>query len=200
MLKLPENIQALIFDCDGTLVDNMLLHLLSWQQAFELYGESFTAEILAKTSGIPLIETIEYYNSTFGANLDPALVAAHKDIFFEKMLHHVVPVEDLCQLAFDYKDILPMSVVSGSNRESVDTSLIQAGVKELFSIVLTSDDPFKGKPAPDLFLEAARLMGVDPEYCVVFEDGEAGMIGARAAGMHVLDVQPVVDKQRLNKN
>ena len=85
-----------------------------------------------------------------------------------------------------------MAVVSGSNRANVERALQAAGLRELFSVVLTADEGLPPKPAPDLFLEAARRMGVEPCYCQVFEDADSGLEAARQAGMLATDVRPVI--------
>lgn len=196
MIEIPKEIEAIIFDCDGTIIDNMPLHLLSWQQAFEHFGESFTAEFLDKSSGMPLVETVEAFNKEFSCSLDPDAVAALKDERFEMLMHDAKPIREVCDLAIKYNGKLPMAVVSGSRRIWVNHSLKSTDMDKIFDVILTADDPFKGKPAPDLFLEAARILNVNPARCIVLEDGESGMIGARAAGMAVIDVCPIVDTQR----
>jgi len=85
-----------------------------------------------------------------------------------------------------------MAVVSGSNRANVERALRAAGLRELFPVVLTADDGLPPKPEPDLFLEAARRLGVEPPDCQVFEDADAGLEAARRAGMRATDVRPVL--------
>ena len=85
-----------------------------------------------------------------------------------------------------------MAVVSGSNRANVERTLEAIGLRELFPVVLTADDGLPPKPAPDLFLEAARRLGVDPRDCQVFEDADAGLDAARRAGMLATDVRSVL--------
>jgi HAD superfamily hydrolase (TIGR01509 family) len=81
-----------------------------------------------------------------------------------------------------------MAVVTGGARRVVTRSLEYTGLAPLFPHVVTFEDVPRGKPAPDMFLHAAALLGVDPTRCVVFEDGEPGIIGALAAGMRVVRV------------
>jgi len=196
VIHVPENCEAIIFDCDGTLVDNMPLHLQSWQKAFAEYEAEFTPQFLVENSGRPLIETVETFNSQFGTELDPKTVAELKAQYFEELMHGADPIELVCELAREYHGKLPMSVVSGSDRHDVDIAISIAGLNGIFVAILTADDPIEPKPAPDLFLEAAKVMGVSPEKCVVFEDGDSGIQAATAAGMVVIDVNPVVDLQR----
>jgi len=81
-----------------------------------------------------------------------------------------------------------MAIASGGTRDIVQRSLELAGIEPLFKVVVTADDVVHGKPAPDMFLLAARLLGVEPTQCLVFEDAEPGIKGALAAGMKVVRV------------
>ncbi len=199
MIDIPKGVKGLIFDCDGTIVDNMPLHFISWQNAFNDFGCEFSAEFMAKMSGCPNLQTVEVYNDEFGTGLVPEDVVESKENHYSELMHQAEPVDAVCDTIREYFGKLPISVVSGSARASVDKSLKVASVDALFEIVLTADDPFKPKPAPDLFLEAAKRMGVESQDCVVFEDGEAGMIGASEAGMKVIDVCYIVEDQRQSK-
>ena len=81
-----------------------------------------------------------------------------------------------------------MAVASGSSREVVEKTLQILGVSDWFDDVISSNEVANGKPAPDVFLEAASRLDVDPVDCVVFEDARSGIIAARAAGMEVVAV------------
>ncbi len=105
-------------------------------------------------------------------------------------IHEVQPIRIVTAIAERYHGKLPMAVVSGSVREIVMKELHVIGIDHLFQYILTGDDPFPQKPAPDLFLEAARLIGVPPTECQVFEDGDLGLIGAERAGMLATDIRP----------
>lgn len=90
---------------------------------------------------------------------------------------------------------LPLAVVSGSLEKIVHPELAAIGIVHLFEIILTGDDPFKPKPAPDIFLEAANRLGVAPQYCQVFEDGDTGLEAARKAGMLATDIRLYVSDE-----
>ena len=105
------------------------------------------------------------------------------------MLGGVSAIEPVAQVARELSGLLPLAVVSGGVAENVNLTLESIGLRSLFEVVLTADDPVKPKPSPDIFLEAARLLGVNPKDCVVFEDAPTGIAGALAAGMKVIDVR-----------
>jgi HAD superfamily hydrolase (TIGR01509 family) len=93
-------------------------------------------------------------------------------------------------IVLHYKDILPMAVASGGTLENVEMQLQSLGIRTLFKAIVTADDNVRPKPAPDIFLEAAKLIGILPEYCQVFEDGDLGLEAAKKAGMVATDVRP----------
>eukprot|EP00768_Dysnectes_brevis_P003217 gnl/Dysnectes_brevis/2308_a2717_1606.p1 GENE.gnl/Dysnectes_brevis/2308_a2717_1606~~gnl/Dysnectes_brevis/2308_a2717_1606.p1 ORF type:complete len:201 (-),score=34.17 gnl/Dysnectes_brevis/2308_a2717_1606:42-644(-) len=191
-LDIPKGTTGIIFDCDGTLVANMHLHFIAWREAFLHFNAEFTREFLSSTSGMPHIETVLRYNKVYGTSIDPHHVTRLKEQCYEDLRDQAVPVEAVCDLARRYYGILPMSVVSGSGFPSVTRSIALTGLEACFPIVITADNHLPPKPNPDMFIEAARSMGVSPGGCVVLEDGVAGMEGARAAGMHVIDVRPFI--------
>jgi beta-phosphoglucomutase-like phosphatase (HAD superfamily) len=90
---------------------------------------------------------------------------------------------------------LPMAVASGGCRRMVEMTLAQIGVLDWFLVVVTAEDTLRHKPEPDVFLEAARRLGVDPADCTVYEDTDLGLEAARRAGMHGVDVRLLVAKK-----
>ena len=101
----------------------------------------------------------------------------------------------MADLARRYAGVLPMAVASGGKAANVRRTLEATGLAGLFPVVLTADDDLAPKPAPDLFLAAARLLGVEPHYCQVFEDGDPGLEAARTAGMIATDIRPILARR-----
>ena len=85
-----------------------------------------------------------------------------------------------------------MAVASGGTRRVVNETLGHIGIAHLFQAVVTSEDVIHQKPAPDIFLEAARRLGVAPEFCRAYEDTDLGMQAIRSAGMEAIDVRPLL--------
>jgi HAD superfamily hydrolase (TIGR01509 family) len=94
---------------------------------------------------------------------------------------------------------IPFAVVSGSTRDSVETSLGQLGLLDRFDAFVCAGDYAKGKPDPEPFLTAARLLGVKPEECLVFEDADVGVAAAKAAGMAVVKVPLPHERKTRNR-
>ena len=189
MIHIGPDVRGLIFDCDGTLADSMPLHMEAWEQAFVGSGEPYRPEFLDPLRGMHEEEIVVLYNQRYQRNLDPRAVVDRKHAHFKKSVHLIEPVESVVEVVNRFRDELPLAVVSGGRRETVTLTLEGLGIVGFFSVVLTADDPIPPKPAPDLFLEAARRIKVAPELCHVFEDGDMGLDAARRAGMTATDVR-----------
>jgi len=85
-----------------------------------------------------------------------------------------------------------MAVASGSNKKFVHAQLKAVGIFDYFNFIVTADDPVKPKPDPDIFLLAAKKINVEPNLCLVFEDGDPGIIAAQKAAMTVIDVRNLI--------
>ncbi len=180
-----------IFDLDGTLVDSMKLHLESWNAAIHKHGGTFQFDCVTfmQVAGVGGEHTVEYLNRTYGLALDPQAVAGDKEIIYLAKLDQLQPIpavmavaETACAAGF------PCAVASGGPRDTVHRALEVVRRKELFRAIVTQSDVRHSKPAPDLFLLAARLLEVPPSDCLVFEDSPLGLEAAHRAGMRSVQV------------
>lgn len=184
-----EHYDALLFDLDGTLADSMKIHNQAWIETLRNLGCPITHETLYEFAGVPNEKTIEIFNQRFGWNLDPVSVAIDKEAEFLKNIEKISPIEPVLKIAREnFKKNKPMAIVSGGSRALVERILSVLEIEELFSVRVCAEDVARGKPHPDPFLYAAKLLKVRPEKCIVFEDGSAGIQGAKAAGMAVVKV------------
>ena len=190
MISVPEYIRGLIFDCDGTLVDSMPLHMKAWEEAVHLFGANFDPEFFFSKKGMRSKDIVAQFSLQSGKPLNGADVVRLKDNFFLQHIADVMPLPIVVDVVRRYHKILPMAVASGGGREIVERELQVTGIVNFFDVILTADDPFKPKPFPDLFLEAARRIGVQPSLCQVFEDGDLGLQAAENAGMLATDIRP----------
>jgi HAD superfamily hydrolase (TIGR01509 family) len=188
-IDVPQFVKGLIFDCDGTLVDSMPLHMKAWEYVIILSGGPWDYEFVFSKKGMPERDIVDLYNEHFGAILDPAVVVETKHRFFQSRASELKPIPHVVDLVYKYRGVLPMAVVSGGVRENVELELKSMGIGDFFQVILTADDGLRPKPAPDLFLEAAKRLGIAPEYCQAFEDGDLGLEAARTAGMLSTDVR-----------
>jgi beta-phosphoglucomutase family hydrolase len=182
--------EALIFDLDGTLVDSMPAHFQCWCLALADQGAEniFTEDAFYAMGGLPTRDIVGILNKEKGLNLDPTAVSLSKKNHYLKCLDQVELVTEVVDYAKAHWGKIPLAVASGGGRIVVEKTLEILGLSELFDAVVTANDVIKGKPAPDIFLETARRLGVVPGKCVVFEDAVAGVDAARAAGMEVVRV------------
>lgn len=190
MIEVPGFINGLIFDCDGTLADSMPLHMEAWQEALRLHGGKYDYEFFSSKKGMKETEIVALYNEQFHSALSITDVVAEKHRYFLRHIHKVKPLKSVVSIVRRHSGVMPMAVVSGSVREIVTGELRVLGIENLFKVILTGDDPFKQKPAPDMFTEAARILGVPPSQCQVFEDADLGLLAAVNAGMVATDVRP----------
>lgn len=182
--------QALIFDLDGTLVDSMPAHFKAWCAALAEQGQAgvFPEDVFYAMGGRPTRDIVEIINGEQGTNMDPDVVAISKKKHFLKLLGEVVLIPEVAEIVQAHCGRVKMAVASGGSREVVEKTLQKLGISDWFHEVVTSSDVVRGKPEPDIFLEAAKRLEVDPSECVVFEDAQPGIESARKAGMEVIVV------------
>jgi len=193
MIPIFNGMKGLIFDCDGTLADTMTIHTHSWQETMKRLGHDCPVDFLQPLRGMPAEEIVMRFNRTFGTNFDIKAVSDAKNRMSYERLKTVNPIIPVARIAQDFYGKLPMSVVSGGTAKNVLRTLKAIGMADFFEAVITADDGFKPKPAPEMFIEAAKRMAVPPELCEVFEDGDPGFQAARAAGMPYVDVRPYLN-------
>jgi HAD superfamily hydrolase (TIGR01509 family) len=178
---------ALIFDCDGTLVDSTALHCRAWALALASVGADMQDSWYFARTGIPGAELLRQFREEFGVAFEPDVVVAEQVRYFLANLHTVSVIDRVAALARDAR--APIAVASGGDRPIVEATLRAVGLRSLFSVVVTVDDVARGKPHPDLFLEAARRLHVAPSECLAYEDSDHGLEAARRAGMRAIDVR-----------
>jgi len=189
MIEVPGYIKGLIFDCDGTLVDSMPLHWEAWRKAIEMKGGNWDPDFFSSTKGMPEESIVALYNERFGRDLDPVDTVRIKHGFFRSRSGGLKPILPVLKVVERYTNTLPMAVASGGVRENVMLELEILGIRQCFQVILTADDDVRPKPAPDLFLQAAKGLKVLPQHCQVFEDGDLGLQAADAAGMLATDIR-----------
>ncbi|MBP85574.1 MAG: HAD family hydrolase [Planctomycetaceae bacterium] len=182
-------IEALIFDCDGTLTDSMYAHYVAWRNALAHYGMELDEQRFYTYSGTPSRRVIPMLAEEQGITLDFEEANRAKEEVFLHSIHLLKPIELVVQIADDHRGSLPMAVASGGVRRLVHRQLEQIGTFEWFDTIVTAEDTERHKPDPDVFLEAARRLNVAPTACRVYEDGDPGIEAARRAGMECVDVR-----------
>jgi HAD superfamily hydrolase (TIGR01509 family) len=188
--------RALIFDCDGTLADTMPLHWHAWRVVSERHGIHFTEDRFYALGGVPSRDILKMLREEQGLNYDHHAVSLEKEQAFLPFLPGVQPIPEVVAIAREHHGKLPMAVASGGKRRVVEQVLVHLGIRHWFAAVVTSEDVTRQKPEPDIFLEAARQLGVEPQFCRGYEDTDLGMDAIRAAGMDAVDVRAFVTLPR----
>lgn len=188
--------QGIVFDCDGTLADTMPLHWLAWRATAGKYGLAFSEERFYALGGVPARDIVKMLGEEQGLTLDYLSIAKEKEAAYLKFLDQVEPIEPVVAIAREAFGKIPMAVASGGTQEIIDMVLKRLGIRDLFATLVTSEQVTRQKPAPDIFLEAARRIGVEPARCKAYEDTELGMQSIRAAGMEAIHVNDVLREAR----
>jgi len=181
----PARHDAVIFDCDGTLVDTMPLHHAAWQSAFERFHApfEFTWELFMRRAGMTLERTVEELNREFQCQLPPAVVAEAEREEYRRRSDQIRPIDAVVRFARAVARHHPTAVASGNSRETVEDALTRIGLLDCIRTIVAAGDVGEGKPSPEAFLLAASRLSVIPERCLVVEDGESGLEAASRAGM-----------------
>jgi HAD superfamily hydrolase (TIGR01509 family) len=186
-----------IFDCDGTLADTMPLHYQAWSETLDAKlgrKSDFTESMFYRFGGMPARQIVERLNRDFGYTFDPQEFAHEKETRFVQLLPGIGPVQEVIDVLNRLPPEAKVAVASGGLTEIVRETLhflgLSIGPREKIKFLIGSDQVKHGKPAPELFLRAAELLGTEPKRCLVFEDAEPGFLSAAAAGMDYIDVRP----------
>jgi HAD superfamily hydrolase (TIGR01509 family) len=193
-------IQAVIFDIDGLMIDSERVSQKSWSQVMKAAGYQLSEEIYLKMIGRTEKDVKQILANAYGADFPfEEMYRRREDCFREMINRDGIPLKPgLIDLLAQVDELgLKKAVASSTYCTLAELKLASAGIRVYFQVVVTGDEVVNGKPAPDLFLAAARKIGVEPQNCLVLEDSQAGIQAAHAAGMVsilVPDMQPVEDE------
>lgn len=190
--------RALIFDMDGTIVDNMAFHTQSWITFFERRGRAIDAdEFFRTTAGRQGKEIIR---SHMGEHLDDDEVAVlnheKEAVYRELYAPHLKAVAGFEDLIADARSQgIALAVGTAAPPANVEFTLDGLDLRRHFETIVGATDVPRGKPHPDVFLEAARRCGAEPANCIVFEDAPLGVDAARRAGMRVVVITTTLPRE-----
>lgn len=187
MLK---NIEAVIFDLDGTLVDSMWMWKTIDIEYLARFGLEFPQDLQSSIEGMSFSETAVYFKKRF--NLPDSIDQIKSDwnqMAWDKYLYEV-PLKEGVREFLEYlkERQIPAGIATSNSRELVDLIIDKHNIREYFSSIRTSCEVEKGKPSPDIYLLVAKDLGVEPEKCLVFEDVIQGVMAGKNANMKVCAV------------
>jgi len=181
-------ITTVIFDLDGLLADTERLHWRAYQEALQAHGAILSETDYAEhwvRSGRGIGEWVAQHK----LDLDPVAVRAHKARrYLELLATELRPMDGALELLEMLRGNKTMGLASSSYRDAVDGVLQGLDISRYFAAIVTGLDVARVKPAPDIFLAAARLIGAKPSECLVLEDAEKGVLAAHRAGMRCIAV------------
>ena len=195
-------VQGVIFDMDGLMFDSEPIWRQCWPPAFERAGLEMIPELPELVPGMSRLGTIDYVSELYGG--DPRATEAVENYYtiaIERFFENGAPAKKgLIELLERLSELgIPRAVASSSARALVENNLRHAGLENAFDIIVSGDMGLASKPAPDIFLEAARQLGSDPAETLVLEDSENGIRAAVAGGfvpVFVPDISHVSDEVR----
>ncbi|QLE78283.1 HAD family phosphatase [Francisella sp. Scap27] len=189
LLPIHKDTKLLIFDCDGTIINNMSAHIEAWGKVLTKHSLDLPLSDLSRFHGLPS----EYIL----AHLYPHKKESFETIAYELkettygLLHKSEPIQPVVDLIEKYRGKIPMVVISGGKRKNVLRSLDILKITDYFAEIITADDNHPTKNTTDAFTLLAKKYKVEPKQCHVFEDGVTGLINALEAGMTVTDVRNI---------
>lgn len=185
--------KAFLYDCDGTLADNMHAHKAAYKKAAEKFGIALDTAIIDELAGWPTLLIAQEINKRYQTDVPPVDFATMKStIFFEDFIEQTLPVEFVVRHLKNHIGEVRIGVVSGGSRKTVTRTLTVIGLIDDIEVLVCGDDTERGKPYADPFLSAAQQLSVAPNDCLVFEDGDPGVQGAIAAGMDWVRIDKIV--------
>lgn len=193
---------SVIFDMDGTLVDNTPFHFKAWQLLFkkhnlpQLSNETYKAEI----SGVPIANTVRKYFSDADEDKVRAIAYEKQRLYQQEFLPYLKPIDGLDNFLAELKYAgVKMALATSSDTHDVDFIFNTIPIRQYFNAIITGSMVSEPKPSPQIFLKAAEALSTRPERCVVFEDSTAGLKAGNSAGMKVVGITTAHPAQVISK-
>ena len=180
---------AVVFDLDGVLLDSEQVWDEVREQLVHERGAHWHEGAQREMMGMSSVEWSRYMHDELGVADPPEAISAEVVRRMEERYRSRLPLIDGAREAVErLAGRWPLGLASSSNREVIDLVLELSGLAQFFRVTVSSEEVARGKPAPDVYLEAARRLEVRPEGCVAIEDSENGIRSAKAAGMRVVAI------------
>lgn len=196
-----QNKKAVIFDLDGTLVDSMWMWKAIDIEYLGKFGISLPETLQKDIEGMSFSETAAYFKETF--QIPDSLEQIKSDwnrMAYEKYTKEV-PLKKGAKEFLDYcrNQKILLGIATSNSRELVESTMDALKIRDYFGCIMTGCDVAKGKPAPDIYLATAKILGVEPSECLVFEDVIMGIMAGKNAGMEVCAVEDEFSMHQLEE-
>ncbi|MEM7533241.1 MAG: HAD family phosphatase [Chloroflexota bacterium] len=180
------NIQAVIFDMDGLMIDTERIAQQAWQQVGAEWGYTFSDDVYLQAIGRTKEDTGVLFKEAYGVSFPFEEMYAQKQALLHDAVHYgEIPIKDGLLDLLDWLEAqhIPKAVATSTARPTATIKLQKTGLIDRFPVTVCGDEIANGKPAPDIYLKAAIGLGIEPATCLVLEDSEPGTHSAHAAGM-----------------
>lgn len=183
---------GLIFDLDGTLVDTAAINQASLTATFAAFGCAAGHDVVH--SGSAFVDRVRLMREAglIPPSIDDTRLSAECERQILSRIDDVCPLEPVIEIVRAARGRVRLALATSNTRPVASRLLAAIGLSDTFDVVVTREDVARGKPAPDSFLRAARLLGLAPEQCLVYEDSPIGLEAAHTAGMRAVDVRPLI--------
>ena len=195
-------VKAVIFDLDGTLIDNNSFHLKSWIEYLKKIGRNISEEEYnLNFNGRTNKDVIKYIFNREMTEEEILKYSLEKEAVYREIYQQFIkPVNGLIRFLEVLKNKnIPMAIATSGIQPNIDFMFENIPIKKYFKIIVNSSHIIKGKPDPEIYLKAASLLEVAPKNCLVFEDAVVGIKSAKAAGMNVIAVATTHPKEELSE-
>lgn len=185
------NVEACIFDLDGTLVDSMWMWPEIDREYLKRFGIEYDENLKNEIDGISFHETAVYFKNKFGiADSVEKICKDWEEMAFDKYKYEVREKPGCQKFLKRLKSRnIKLGIATSNSRSMVEAVLNSLDIMKFFKVIITSNEVKKGKPAPDIYLKTAKLLDAKPHKCLVFEDVVAGIMAGKSAGMKVCAVE-----------
>ncbi|MBN30475.1 MAG: beta-phosphoglucomutase [Crocinitomicaceae bacterium] len=188
-----KKIRACIFDLDGVIIDTASHHFIAWCQLADEIGIPFADEHNEALKGLSRLDSLEYILNIGGMVLDSETklrLMETKNAHYLKLVGNITPM-DVLPGVMDFMEILKskgIKVALGSSSKNAEMILRRLNLMDQFDALVDGNHITLSKPDPEVFILGAKALGIEPEYCLVFEDAQSGIDAAKAGGFPVIGI------------
>lgn len=184
-----EAFDAVIFDCDGTLIDSSDVHIQCMRAGTQDQGHEMSADWYATRNGLDRISLFKAFRRTFDRSFDVDRACRTSIAHYDKAVHLALSIGETSNLAKSLRDCaMPLAVATNAERSVCERLLDTVNIRELFDTVVCISDSVPPKPSPAIFQLAATRLGHPNGKILVIEDSPQGVQAAKAAGMPVIEL------------
>ena len=194
------NIKAFIFDMDGVMLDSEPFQLQSFNKVLEKFNISVSMSEFKKSyMGFRDTQICGKIINDFNLPISVEDFVSGKRNFYLSIVEKGIPqTEGLIEVVKKLHEIIPLGIASSSQIKEIETITKKFGIYDYFKVILSAHDVTNGKPAPDVYLKASQMLGIEPSLCGVIEDTKTGIISAKSAGMKCIAITTTHSAEELS--